>query len=296
MASAGRTAACTHRHASPTIEDARPSREALGRAGWTVLHTYAERYADSHLRTSSPLRGGRFTAGCRADARLLLRLFRSYFPCAECRGHFRPILSARLAPHAAAPQGGVYGPDGFRRVCWQLHDDVSTQVHGSADFPESALADRWGPGPPCEGNPALECGRLNGHYWTFAAAILCNTGQYRGGGVTPPAFARDIVFILRFLAQAHPCAACSARWGGAAALAGWNAGATHDHCDCSDLPDPLAPGDHRCSRDTPDRPAGGDRMFYEPHELAHAMHRRFYGHLADLTLATFLSWWRWEPC
>lgn len=108
---------------------ARVTREDVGRATWTLLHSVAAAYPDRPTRAQ------------RGAAAALVSSLAALYPCAECAEHFREHIKHR-------PVDAKSGP-GLRAWACELHNDVnaglSKPLHSCAP---PALVRRW---------PALEC-------------------------------------------------------------------------------------------------------------------------------------------
>ena len=140
-AAAGRAAAAPTLRASsssPTFPGARSaaaaaaaasfhrvSKEELGRATWTLLHSVAAALPETPTR---PQR--------RAFCQLVHSLAELY-PCAECAEHFGRIVDAR-PPERAAAAGG----EAARLWCCDAHNDVNERV-GKPRFDCSLVGARW---------------------------------------------------------------------------------------------------------------------------------------------------------
>ena len=80
----GRAAAARGRGtpAAPAPAGGLTSKEEVGRATWTFLHTLAAQYPDHPTRQQ------------RRDARTLIDVLTRMYPCGECARHFRAVVAA----------------------------------------------------------------------------------------------------------------------------------------------------------------------------------------------------------
>ncbi|XP_027355616.1 FAD-linked sulfhydryl oxidase ERV1 [Abrus precatorius] len=99
------------------------SKEELGRATWTFLHTLAAQYPDNPTRQQ------------KKDVKVLVQILSRIYPCKECADHFKEILRAnpvQTGSHAEFSQ-------------WLCH--VHNVVNRSLDkpiFPCERVDARWG--------------------------------------------------------------------------------------------------------------------------------------------------------
>jgi mitochondrial FAD-linked sulfhydryl oxidase len=117
----------------------RVSKDELGRATWTLLHSVAA------ALPAAPSRLQR-----RAFCQLVHSLAELY-PCAECADHFGKIVDARPPERAVAAEGG----GGARQWCCEAHNDVNERA-GKPRFDCSLAAARWA-GLDCDGDGSSSC-------------------------------------------------------------------------------------------------------------------------------------------
>jgi FAD-linked sulfhydryl oxidase len=65
---------------TPNVDDTAPGLQEIGRAGWTVLHTFAAYYPDS------PSLSDKF------HALTFVGTFAALFPCGHCSAEFKEII------------------------------------------------------------------------------------------------------------------------------------------------------------------------------------------------------------
>merc|ERR1719387_6306 len=117
--------------ASPAAYKASPSseavtREALGRATWTLLHTLGAQFPDRPTRRQ------------RRAARQLIAALGDVYPCASCASHWGDVL-AELGP----PRTG--SGEALRAYLCAAHNVVNRSLgKGVFDCAGGALASRWG--------------------------------------------------------------------------------------------------------------------------------------------------------
>ena len=117
--------------ASPAAYKASPSseavtREALGRATWTLLHTLGAQFPDRPTRRQ------------RRAARQLIAALGDVYPCASCAWHWGDVL-AELGP----PRTG--SGEALRAYLCAAHNVVNRSLgKGVFDCAGGALASRWG--------------------------------------------------------------------------------------------------------------------------------------------------------
>ena len=104
------------------------TKEDLGRATWTFLHTFAAQYPDEPTRRQE------------RDARELIGLMTRAYPCAECAAHFEEIVRAN-PPDCSS---------GLALQQWMCaaHNEVNASL-GKPRFNCDAVGKRWS---------ALDCG------------------------------------------------------------------------------------------------------------------------------------------
>lgn len=112
------------------------TRESLGRATWTFLHT---------LAASQPA-----APSGEAAARLarFMRDFAHVYPCGPCADSFRDIVAAD-PPDAAAAAGGAV----FARWMCRVHNAVNREI-GKEEFDCSRVQERWGVCDSCASHEA----------------------------------------------------------------------------------------------------------------------------------------------
>lgn len=100
------------------------TREELGRATWTFLHTLAAQFPDRPSRSQQ------------RDARALIGALTRIYPCGDCARHFAEIV--------AADPPEVSTGDAFRRWMCRAHNAVNRSV-GKPAFNCDLAAARWAP-------------------------------------------------------------------------------------------------------------------------------------------------------
>lgn len=116
-------------------DDASPepvTRESLGRATWTFLHTLAA----SQPATASPASAARLSR--------FVTDFTHVYPCRPCAASLRAIV-ARSPPDAAAAAGGA----AFAGWMCRVHNEVNAEI-GKEAFDCAKVAERWGVCESCE--------------------------------------------------------------------------------------------------------------------------------------------------
>ncbi|KAJ3702842.1 hypothetical protein LUZ61_006547 [Rhynchospora tenuis] len=112
--------------AAPPIKEkeAKPlTKEELGRATWTLLHSIAAQYPDKPTRQQ------------RRDAKELMAILSRMYPCKECQDHFKEILKANPV------QSGSQGE--FSQWLCHVHNVVNRSL-GKLSFPCQRVNARWG--------------------------------------------------------------------------------------------------------------------------------------------------------
>jgi FAD-linked sulfhydryl oxidase len=125
------------------------TREALGRATWTLLHTLAARFPDRPTRRQ------------RRDAEALIDALTRVYPCGECAAHFAE-LCARDPPDASTGAA-------LRLWTCRAHNSVNARL-GKPQFDCSLAAARWSP-EACDGGKDQEEDACAMGVGTTAAAV-----------------------------------------------------------------------------------------------------------------------------
>ncbi|XP_024023155.1 FAD-linked sulfhydryl oxidase ERV1 [Morus notabilis] len=99
------------------------SKEELGRASWTFLHTLAARYPDKPTRQQ------------KKDVKELMSILSRMYPCKECAEHFKLIL--RENPVQVGSQAE------FSQWLCYVHNLVNRSI-GKPVFPCERVEARWG--------------------------------------------------------------------------------------------------------------------------------------------------------
>ncbi|KAL2513460.1 FAD-linked sulfhydryl oxidase ERV1 [Forsythia ovata] len=99
------------------------TKEELGRATWTFLHTLAAQYPDKPTRQQ------------KKDAKELMAILSRMYPCKECADHFKEVLRAN--PVQAGSQ------EEFSRWLCHVHNVVNRSL-GKLVFPCERVDARWG--------------------------------------------------------------------------------------------------------------------------------------------------------
>lgn len=99
------------------------SKEELGRATWTLLHTLAAQFPD------------RPTKQQQKDVKELMAILSRIYPCKECADHFKEVLKANP----------VQGSSGYEVAQWmcRVHNIVNRSL-GKPMFPCKRVDARWG--------------------------------------------------------------------------------------------------------------------------------------------------------
>ncbi|XP_073146994.1 FAD-linked sulfhydryl oxidase ERV1 [Henckelia pumila] len=110
-----------------TLQKQKPSgpttREDLGRATWTFLHTLAAQYPEKPTRQQ------------KKDVKELMAILSRMYPCKECADHFREVLIATPV------QAGSH--DEFSHWLCHVHNVVNRSL-GKLTFPCERVDARWG--------------------------------------------------------------------------------------------------------------------------------------------------------
>ncbi|KAJ7946146.1 Sulfhydryl oxidase [Quillaja saponaria] len=99
------------------------SKEELGRATWTFLHTLAAQYPDNPTRQQ------------KKDVKELMAILSRMYPCMECADHFKEVLRAN--PVLAGSH------DEFSQWLCHVHNVVNRSL-GKVVFPCERVDARWG--------------------------------------------------------------------------------------------------------------------------------------------------------
>ncbi|XP_042408398.1 FAD-linked sulfhydryl oxidase ERV1-like [Zingiber officinale] len=99
------------------------TKEELGRATWTLLHSIAAQYPDHPTRQQ------------KHDAKELMVIISRLYPCKECADHFKEVLKA--SPVQAGSQ------EEFSQYLCHIHNVVNRSL-GKVTFPCNRVNARWG--------------------------------------------------------------------------------------------------------------------------------------------------------
>ena len=110
------------RNASDKADTGRTSREDLGRATWTFLHTLAAQFPEEPTRRQE------------RDARELIGIMTRLYPCGECARHFEEIVRKN-------PPDCTSGLKLQRWMC-EVHNEVNTSL-GKPMFDCAKTSQRW---------------------------------------------------------------------------------------------------------------------------------------------------------
>ncbi|XP_061350320.1 FAD-linked sulfhydryl oxidase ERV1 [Gastrolobium bilobum] len=99
------------------------TKEELGRATWTFLHTLAAQYPDNPTRQQ------------KKDVKELVQILSRLYPCKECADHFKEVLRANPV------QAGSH--DDFSQWLCHVHNVVNRSL-GKPVFPCERVDARWG--------------------------------------------------------------------------------------------------------------------------------------------------------
>ncbi|XP_008787162.1 FAD-linked sulfhydryl oxidase ERV1-like isoform X1 [Phoenix dactylifera] len=99
------------------------TKEELGRATWTLLHSIAAQFPDQPTRQQ------------KRDAKELMAILSRLYPCKECADHFKEVLKAN--PVQAGSQAE------FSQWLCHVHNVVNRSL-GKSTFPSERLNARWG--------------------------------------------------------------------------------------------------------------------------------------------------------
>ncbi|XP_030553507.1 FAD-linked sulfhydryl oxidase ERV1 isoform X1 [Rhodamnia argentea] len=99
------------------------TKEELGRATWTFLHTLAAQYPDKPTRQQ------------KKDVKELMAILSRMYPCQECADHFKEILRANPV------QAGSHAE--FSQWLCHVHNVVNRSL-GKLAFPCERVDARWG--------------------------------------------------------------------------------------------------------------------------------------------------------
>ncbi|OVA17095.1 Erv1/Alr [Macleaya cordata] len=108
----------------PKPQSAKPvTKEELGRATWTLLHTLGAQYPDHPTKQQ------------RKDVKELMAILCRIYPCKECADHFKEVL--RVNPVQAGSQAE------FSQWLCHVHNVVNRSL-GKLVFPCQRVDARWG--------------------------------------------------------------------------------------------------------------------------------------------------------
>lgn len=99
------------------------SKEELGRATWTFLHTLGAQYPDIPTRQQ------------KKDVKELMAIISRIYPCKECAEHFKEVLRANPVQ--------VSSQSDFSQWLCHVHNVVNRSL-GKVTFPCERLDARWG--------------------------------------------------------------------------------------------------------------------------------------------------------
>ncbi|XVF45006.1 hypothetical protein PTKIN_Ptkin02bG0170800 [Pterospermum kingtungense] len=99
------------------------TKEELGRATWTFLHTLAAQYPENPTRQQ------------KKDVKELMSILSRMYPCKECADHFKEVLRANPV------QAGSH--DEFSQWLCHVHNVVNRSL-GKLVFPCERVDARWG--------------------------------------------------------------------------------------------------------------------------------------------------------
>ncbi|KAL3843863.1 hypothetical protein ACJIZ3_001266 [Penstemon smallii] len=99
------------------------TKEELGRATWTFLHTLAAQYPDKPTRQQ------------KKDVKELMAILSRMYPCKECADHFKEVLRANPVQ--------VGSHDEFSQWLCYVHNVVNRSL-GKLVFPCERVDARWG--------------------------------------------------------------------------------------------------------------------------------------------------------
>ncbi|XP_072978811.1 FAD-linked sulfhydryl oxidase ERV1 [Typha angustifolia] len=99
------------------------TKEELGRATWTLLHTIAAQFPEQPTRQQS------------RDAKELMAILSRLYPCRDCADHFKEVLKAN--PVQAGSQAE------FSQWLCHVHNVVNRSI-GKLIFPCQRVNARWG--------------------------------------------------------------------------------------------------------------------------------------------------------
>ncbi|KAH7575385.1 hypothetical protein ACOSP7_005067 [Xanthoceras sorbifolium] len=99
------------------------TKEELGRATWTFLHTLAAQYPENPTRQQ------------KRDVKELMTILSRMYPCKECADHFKEVLRANPV------QAGSH--DEFSQWLCHVHNVVNRSL-GKLVFPCERVDARWG--------------------------------------------------------------------------------------------------------------------------------------------------------
>ncbi|XP_062022700.1 FAD-linked sulfhydryl oxidase ERV1 isoform X2 [Rosa rugosa] len=112
-----------HRVANPGKSAGPVTKEGLGRATWTFLHTLAAQYPDNPTRQQ------------KKDVKELMSILSRMYPCKECADHFQEILRSNPV------QAGSHAE--FSQWICHVHNTVNRSLN-KVVFPCERVDARWG--------------------------------------------------------------------------------------------------------------------------------------------------------
>ncbi|CAA0807462.1 FAD-linked sulfhydryl oxidase ERV1 [Striga hermonthica] len=106
------------------VESSSPTtKEELGRATWTFLHTLAAQYPDKPTRQQ------------KKDVKELITILSRMYPCKECADHFKEVIRANPVEVGSHQE--------FSRWLCHVHNVVNRSL-GKVVFPCERVDARWG--------------------------------------------------------------------------------------------------------------------------------------------------------
>ncbi|KAL9268036.1 FAD-linked sulfhydryl oxidase ERV1-like protein [Drosera capensis] len=106
------------------------SKEDLGRATWTFLHTLGAQYPEHPTRQQ------------KKDVKELMAILSRMYPCKECADHFKEVLSDQRHVFRANPVEAGSQAEFSQWLC-HVHNVVNRSL-GKAIFPCERVDARWG--------------------------------------------------------------------------------------------------------------------------------------------------------
>ncbi|GAA0174354.1 oxidase [Lithospermum erythrorhizon] len=118
------TSSTTNQNTAITVEKSSPvTKEDLGRATWTFLHTLGAQYPDAPTRQQ------------KRDVKELMSILSRMYPCKDCADHFQQLLKTnpvQVGSHAE-----------FSQWLCHVHNVVNRSL-GKLKFPCERVDARWG--------------------------------------------------------------------------------------------------------------------------------------------------------